>query len=387
MKKIFTLIAMMLVGTVSTFAQDTYTVAGVSDIVNGASWDQTNAENDMTEVETGIYQLVVTGCKLEAGRDYNYKVVKNHSWAESWPADNAVLTVEETAEYTVTFEFDEEWQDVSATAEKTGEYVVDPDAKTWTVAGSSVPLFGTSWDPANADNDMTKQSDGTFKLVKKAVELGKGTIQYKVAANHDWGEAYPSSNASFAIPEDGTYDVTFTFNPTTHAVSATPEKTGSAVIEHTWTIAGGVAGADSGETTLFGPFWDAACADNDMTEQSDGTWTLVKENVQLDAETYAFKACFDHSFELSYGDPETTDGNALLEIKRAGEYNVTFTLDLTEGAEKVSAVATNLSGDSTGIDELNNEQPATVYYNLQGIQTNRLQRGLYITNGKKVVVK
>ena len=171
MKKIFTLIAMMLVGTVSTFAQDTYTVAGVSDIVNGASWDQTNAENDMTEVETGIYQLVVTGCKLEAGRDYTYKVVKNHSWAESWPADNAVLTVEETAEYTVTFEFDEEWQDVSATAEKTGEYVVDPDAKTWTVAGSSVPLFGTSWDPANADNDMTKQADGTFKLVKKAVEV------------------------------------------------------------------------------------------------------------------------------------------------------------------------------------------------------------------------
>ena len=66
---------------------------------------------------------------------------------------------------------------------------------------------------------------------------------------------------------------------------------------------------------------------------------------------------------------------------------MTFTLDLTEGAEKVSAVAKNLSGDSTGIDELNNEQPATVYYNLQGIQTNRLQRGLYITNGKKVVVK
>ena len=378
---------MMLMATIGTFAQDTYTVAGVSDIVNGGSWNEKNTDNDMTEVEPGIYQLVVEGCKLEAGRDYTYKVVKNHSWTESWPADNAVLTVDETAEYTVTFEFDEEWQDVDATVEKTGEYVVDPDAKTWTVAGSSIPLFGSSWDPANASNDMKKQADGTFKLEKLAVELGKGTIQYKVAANHDWGEAYPSSNASLPIPEDGTYDVTFTFNPSTHAVGATAEKTGTAVIDHTWTIAGGVAETKEGETTLFGPFWDASYANNDMTEQSDGTWTLVKENVQLDAVTYAFKACFDHSFEVSYGDPETTDGNALLEIKRAGEYNVTFTLDLTEGEEKVSAVAQSLSGDTTGISEISDNKPATVYYNLQGVQTNHLQRGLYITNGRKVVVK
>ena len=124
-----------------------------------------------------------------------------------------------------------------------------------------------------------------------------------------------------------------------------------------------------------------------MTEQADGTWTLVKENVNLDAVTYAFKAAYDHAWEVSYGDPETTDGNAQLVIEKAGAYNVTFTLDLTEGAEKVSAVAQNLGGDSTGIDELNNEKPATVYYNLQGIRTNNLQRGIYIANGKVMIVK
>ena len=396
MKKIFTLLAMML-AVVGASAQ-TYTVAGNAAILNGtASWDPTNTENDMVAVEDGVWQLVVENCQLEAD-NYEYKVVEDHAWTVSYPADNAVLTITETALYTVTFTLEDTGLgiDVSAEAVKTGDWAPS-GAVTLTVAGSSKALLGSEWDPADTNNDMTLVGDDIYELKKLGVELGKGPIQYKVAKDHSWGSAWPSNNASFAVPEDGVFDVTFTFNYATKAPSVEIVKTGSAVIEHTWTVAGGVAETESGETTLFGPFWDATCADNDMTEQADGTWTLVKENVNLDAVTYAFKAAYDHAWEVSYGDPETTDGNAQLVIEKAGAYNVTFTLDLTEGAEKVSAVAQNLGGDSTGIDELNNEKPATVYYNLQGIRTNNLQRGIYIArsaegrlqskNGKVMIVK
>ncbi len=376
-----------MVLTVMSASAQTYTVAGNAAILNGtASWDEKNTANDMEAVSDDTWQLVVENCQLEAD-NYEYKVCVDHSWAVSYPADNAVLTIEETALYTVTFTLEDTGLgiDVDAVATKTGDWT-PTGAVTLTVAGSSVALLGSNWDPTDTNNDMTLVGDDIYELKKLGVELGKSIIQYKVAKDHSWGSAWPSNNASFAVPEDGTFDVTFTFNYATKSPSVDIVKTGSAVIDHTWTVAGGVAGTESGETTLFGPFWDAANADNDMTEQPDGTWTLVKENVQLDDVTYAFKACYDHEWTLNYGDPEAADGNASLEIARAGVYNVTFTLDLTEGAEKVSAEAQSLDG-STGISELSNEAPATVYYNLQGVRTSNLQRGIYIANGKKMVVK
>ena len=70
MKKVFTLIAMTLLATASSFAQDeVWTVAGNANILNGSSsWAPANTENDMTwNAENERYELVVTDCGLEAG--------------------------------------------------------------------------------------------------------------------------------------------------------------------------------------------------------------------------------------------------------------------------------------------------------------------------------
>ena len=87
---------------------DTYTIVGVADVINGdAAWDPTATANDMTE-NAGVWTLTVEGANLEAGQEYGYKMVKNHDWGDGEvPAQgNQTLTVEETAEYTITYTFD-----------------------------------------------------------------------------------------------------------------------------------------------------------------------------------------------------------------------------------------------------------------------------------------
>lgn len=390
MKKIFTLLTIALLTAIGASAQTTYTVAGNAAILNGnTSWAPTNTANDMIDNGDDTWTLVVENCGLEVGVNYEYKVVVNHSWTESYPADNAVLTVPETAMYTVTFTLEDTGLgiDVSAEAVKTGSYT--PGVSLWTIAGSSKALFGTDWDPTNSANDMTVQSDGTFKLELKNKTLPKGTIQYKVAKDHDWGTAYPSSNASFAIPEDGEYNVTFTFNETTHALNAEPVKTSDAVIEHTWTIAGGPDGADANlDDALFGKTWDATLAVNDMTQTAGTTiWTLEKKNVQLAAGDYDFKVCADHEWSENYGDKTQADGNATFTITTDGTYDVTFTFN-----SDTQDLTAEVKGNSTGIKNVQSvvAQPQTsaAIYDLQGRRINGTpQHGLYIQNGRKIVVK
>ena len=96
---------------------------------------------------------------------------------------------------------------------------------TWTVAGAPDTVFGTSWDAANTNNDMVKQTDGTFKWEKDDLTLPEGNIAFKVVKNHDWNAgSYPSANYLLPIAESGIYTITITFNPETTEVNAVATK-------------------------------------------------------------------------------------------------------------------------------------------------------------------
>lgn len=103
----------------------------------------------------------------------------------------------------------------------------EPDP-VYTVVGSDV-LLGTAWDLNNADNEMTKQDDGSYVLVKENVDLATtGTYEYKVVKNHDWGWSVPSGSANNTLKlgnedVDGTYNVTFTLNKELNALTASLE--------------------------------------------------------------------------------------------------------------------------------------------------------------------
>lgn len=221
-RTIFTFIMLCFV-TLTLQAQDVWTAAGSSTIF-GSHWDVKDTSNDLTDKGDGIWELTKTGCILEQDVKNEFKVVKNHSWGESYPAANYVFTVKETGTYSVTIQFDANNFEIKVKTTKTGDVVIGE--KTWTVAGSP-EILGVEWKPKATENDMIKQEDNvTYILTKTNLTLAIGTYKYKICANHGWAENYgdendPEGNASIYIEEAGTYDVTFTFNQATKEVSAT----------------------------------------------------------------------------------------------------------------------------------------------------------------------
>ena len=121
--------------------------------------------------------------------------------------------------YTITF------NPTTMTAKVAG-YVAPIVTEIWTVAGTPAAVFGPTWSTTETSNDMTlDEADGLYKLAKNGIELANGTtIEFKVARNHAWGTAYPSSNYTYNITESGTYNLLFTFNATTHEVGFTATK-------------------------------------------------------------------------------------------------------------------------------------------------------------------
>ena len=377
-RTIFTLI-MLCIATLTLQAQDVWTAAGSSTLF-GSHWDETDTNNNLTDKGNGIWELTKTGCILEQNVKNELKVLKNHSWAESYPQpDNYVFKVEETGTYDVTIQFDANNFTINVKTKKTGDAVIGE--KTWTVAGFGV-ILGIEWDPKATENDMIKQEDNvTYILTKTNLTLAIGTYKYKICANHGWAENYgddndSEGNASIFITKDGIYDLTFTFNSKTHEVSCEPTKKADAIIEKIWSVAGNEG--------LFETAWDQLSTDNEMTKQENNIYILEKKGISLNAQTYEYKVCSNHDWTESYGaDPFGID-NAILVIEKAGTYDVTFTFN--QATKEVSATAVRT--DTDGISQIAGDVKAkSVVFNLQGHRVSTPKQGVYIINGKKVVVK
>ena len=376
-RTIFTFIMLCFV-TLTLQAQDVWTAAGSSTIF-GSNWNETDTSNDLTDKGDGIWELTKTGCILEQNVKNELKVLKNHSWAESYPAANYVFTVKETGTYSVTIQFNANNFEINVKTTKTGDAVIGE--KTWTVAGFGT-ILGIEWDPKATENDMIKQDDNvTYILTKTDLTLAIGTYKYKICANHGWAENYgdekdSEGNASVFITKDGIYDLTFTFNSKTHEVSCEPTKKADAIIEKIWSVAGNEG--------LFETAWDELSTANEMTKQENNIYILEKKGISLNAQTYEYKVCSNHDWTESYGADPLGIYNAILVIEKAGIYDVTFTFN--QATKEVSATAVRT--DTDGISQIAGDVKAkNVIFNLQGHRVSTSKQGVYIINGKKVVVK
>ena len=93
----------------------------------------------------------------------------------------------------------------------------------------------------------------------------------------------------------------------------------------------------AGVTSLVGVNWDPTATINDMIKQEDGTYTLVKTDLQLVANMpYEYKVVKNHSWEI-WSIPGWNMGNDTLLVDKSGIYDVTFTLNLVDTA--LTAVA------------------------------------------------
>lgn len=83
------------------------------------------------------------------------------------------------------------------------------------VTGGSAELFGATWGDALTDaNKMVKQADGTYKKTYDGVTLTAGDIMFKIVLNGGtWIPDGQGNDNVLNIPEDGTYNVVFTYDP------------------------------------------------------------------------------------------------------------------------------------------------------------------------------
>jgi len=196
-----------------------YTVAGAQTVF-GTEWDATNTANDMV-LDGGVYKLEKTNVELPSG-NVSFKVVKEHAWAQSWPASNYVLNIPEAGIYTISIIFDpaNEGNEISASATKTGDVVIAQTAE----------INGT-WDDWASLDAFTLAPDGLSASLTK--NLPAGSYEFKIKLNGgDWrsngywyhrgytgteGIDYEGENMSLTADVSGDYTFTWTF--ATNAIS------------------------------------------------------------------------------------------------------------------------------------------------------------------------
>ena len=269
-------------------------------------------------------------------------------------------------EYTITFELENMQFKIEG-------YVEPISEDSYTVAGTPASLFGTEWDPANTDNDMVLV-DGLYTWSKKNVELNAGSIKFKVAANHSWDIAYPSSDYNKEVPVKGIYDVTITIDPETKVVDCTltlvyteirGDVDGDQVVNISdvtalidYLLSGQTAPATAdcdldgnvnisdvtclidyllsgnwpavemvytvvGPQEVFGSDWNTNDENNNMVKGEDGVYTWNKENVTLTG-NFKFKVVGNHDYSI-YEWP--IGGDWIANVAEEGIYTIVITFN------------------------------------------------------------
>ena len=330
----------MVDGYVEPIEGEIYTVAGSSTVLFGTAWAPSNADNDMTLVD-GLYTWSKDNVELPAG-SFEFKVAANHDWAEAYPASNYVQAVAVKGIYNVKITFNAETKDVACELTLVEE-IPDTDVHTYTVAGNNLALFGTEWDEANADNDMTLV-EGLYTFTKNNVELTAGQIEFKVVQDHDWSIAYPSDNWIAYIDENGNYDVKITFNAETKDINFTA--TVVEVMDDFYTVAGA-------PEALFGAEWNPGYAANNMT-LVDGVYTWTKEDVELTAGYFIeFKVVKNNNWANAW-----PANNYEYTITEDGTYNLVITFnpeteEVVFTANKKQDAGSDIRGDVDGDGNVN----------------------------------
>lgn len=194
---------------------------------------------------------------------------------------------------------------------------IEPTPVTYTVAGSSEAAFGTGWDPANTDNDMTLVGE-TYQWSKSDIELAAGTVSFKVCQDHAWTYAWPTANYDLSIPENGIYTITISFNASTEEIVATATKTEDAeIIPNVW---------------IHGDFYgDWATSEAFNIEEGNESASLT---INLTAGTYKFGMRIAESsnwtangyvFKRAYNSAEVTGSGTECELQADVEGDYTFT--------------------------------------------------------------
>ena len=252
----------MIEGDVHEVPISTYTVAGEPVSIFGTSWDPSNTDNDMTELDNGLWELDKYNCELSADGELLFKVVGNRDWGLSWPEENFSFKVDQSGIYNLRFTFDPNTKFIGVQASIVGDF--DPRTGDLFILGE---VNGNAWNPnvglqmETEDNNIYKATittvgenddeDGIgysyFSFTSKLGEDWNSIAAYRIGASDDnyllsedqLGIELPlggfGSNFSYKIPA-GTYEVTVNLDAMTVMITAAGDEDNPYTIEKLWSI-------------------------------------------------------------------------------------------------------------------------------------------------------
>lgn len=253
---------------------------------------------------------------------YDQQPITTTYQSSSWNTSNAwKLSV--TAGRTYTF-----YKNGSQQVKYSVTDVVVPD--TYVVAGPT-EIFGSYWNGSDTNNLMEEGNDGKYTLELNNVALTASVYNlYKIVQNGSTWIGDPNNNGNnfrFAVPLNGTYDVTFSFDPSNNNCTVTYtllNATGGEI----YTVAGT-------NTTILGSEWTPENTNNDMALQGNGLYQLTKNNVELgDNPSCSFKVVVNHAWGTAY----PSDNASVTGFDGSGNYDIVFTYD--PSTHEVTGVAT-----------------------------------------------
>ena len=268
---------------------------------------------------------------------------------------------------------------------------------------------GEDWSVAK---DMTKVSDTQWTLTLTDIILAAGSYEWKVAANHKWGDfdLPTSGNNSIRINESGVYTLTFDVDTSGDGSAIlNAVKTDDANIDYYYIMVGN-------DTAIFGTEWDPDNENNmmklfdkdedvylksysydidesyanyheylvDIADLGEDIYLKTYNNVTLSAGTVLYQAVEKSSTgSISWTYPGQ---NKELEIAEDGVYNITFIMYYSM-FDFDDPIVTKGEGQSTSIRNVEIKKSNAAIYNLNGQRVSNPAKGIYILNGRKYAVK
>ena len=231
-----------------------------------------------------------------------------------------------------------------------------------------------NWNPANGWA-MTQDTENPtiWTLVKEFTAEAK-TYEYKATANGNWEDYVlpPGDNDSYTFETAGNYILTFTADTENHELTLVVEKVEEPVLYY-----------------LVGTMTD--WVDDGVKEE-----LILEKNEEAEegVEEYIITLDFEANAQFKIVKPEGEDyvwypdgNNNNYVIEEAGNYTVYFRPNGDGGSDWHYGVIYVVNNTTTGINALNANTQNAVIYNLAGQKVMKAQKGLYIVNGKKVLVK
>ena len=269
---------------------------------------------------------------------------------------------------------------------------VKPDV--YIVAGNNAEIFGTSWDATNEANKMTKGADGKYSKTYTASDA-TADVQLKVVENGTtWHGDASGNNVTFDLTAAG--DFTVAIDPSTKEITVTGDNVKFPTdFDYTDVYAVG----NGSEGWLNNKSWEPGAEENKMTKVSDGIFEITFNEVPAGTGRQV-KFAIDGTWARNFGGSFAAFGEETAAVYDGGNIafdttadlpKITIRLDLTGFvfATKTGAKFTISAASATGINAVKNADALkdAQIYNLNGQRVDKAQKGLYIVNGKKVVLK